>query len=250
MTVKELSLYLDEKIPASLREPWDNDGQMVVPNGDAEITGVLVALDCTSHAIEKAIEWGCNTIVTHHPLIFRPIAGLTDEHEVGKRVLKCVQNSISVLSYHTRLDSAQGGVNDCLADALGLCNTSAFVPYGRVGETEEQSFASFASKVRDALHTELCAAVNATDKVKRVAIVAGCGKDEIADVLRTGADTFVTGEVMHSHMIECKEMGLNLICATHHATERVVLPYLSELVSSCGVQTRVLPFEREAEYGI
>ena len=234
----------------ALGEAWDNDGQMVVPDGDAEITGVLVALDCTTRAVKKAKELGCNVIVTHHPLIFRPLSALTDGGEVGKRVLQCVQNGISVLSYHSRLDCVSGGVNDCLAEALGIADAEAFVPYGRVGEVQEQSFETFAQRVKDALQTELCAVVKASDKTKRVAVIAGCGKDEIADVLKTGADTFVTGEVMHSHMIECKEMGLNLICATHYATERVVLPFLRSLVEASGARTLVLPFEREAEYGI
>ena len=53
MTVKELAVHLDKKIPASLSEPWDNDGRMVIPHGDAEVTGVLCALDCTTGAIAR-----------------------------------------------------------------------------------------------------------------------------------------------------------------------------------------------------
>ena len=126
MKVNELSSYLENKIPIALSEPWDNDGRMVVPNGEAEVTGVLVALDCTSKAIERAAELGCNVIVTHHPLVFKPLANLTDGDNVGKRVLNCVQNGIAVLSYHTRLDSMEGGVNDCLADAIGLKRRARF----------------------------------------------------------------------------------------------------------------------------
>ena len=249
MKVKELASYLENKIPSTLSEPWDNDGRMVVPNGDAEVTGVLVALDCTSKAIEKAVERGCNVIVTHHPLVFKPLASLTDTDNVGKRVLNCVQNGIAVLSYHTRLDSMEGGVNDCLADAVGLKETSAFLPYGRIGDVGAQSFEAFAKHVSDVLGADV-SMVKANDTVSRVAVVSGAGKDEIADVIAAGADTFVTGEVMHNHMLECKESGLNLICATHYATERVVLPFLRGLIADCGVRAEVLPFEREDEYGI
>ncbi len=250
MTVKELAAYLDERIPSALSEPWDHDGRMVVPQSDAEVTGVLIALDCTSKAIEQAIERRCNVIVTHHPLLFKPLGALTDIDPVGKRVLKCVRDGIAVLSYHTRLDCIEGGVNDRLASAIGLTNTQAFLPYGRIGDVEEQIFETFAETVATALQTKELALVKAADRVKRVAIVSGSGKDEIEDVLKAGADTFVTGEVMHNHMLECMETGLNLICATHYATERVVLPFLCELVRESGVRAEVFPFEREAEYGI
>ena len=68
--------------------------------------------------------------------------------------------------------------------------------------------------------------VNASNRVKRVALVSGCGKDEIVAAISAGADTFVTGEVMHNHMIDCKELNLNLVCGTHYATEsfgRIIL---------------------------
>ena len=92
--------------------------------------------------------------------------------------------------------------------------------------------------------------VKAVPTVKKVALVSGSGKDEIREALRAGADTFVTGEVNHSCMLDCKELGLNLVCATHYATERVVLPFLQTVAKGAGVKTEIYPFAREAEYGI
>jgi putative NIF3 family GTP cyclohydrolase 1 type 2 len=91
--------------------------------------------------------------------------------------------------------------------------------------------------------------VKASDTVKRVAVVSGCGKDEINAVIAAGADTFVTGEVMHNHMIDCKELGLNLICGTHYATERIIVPILAEMVNKY-VPCDIYMFGREEEYGI
>lgn len=250
MTVFDLINYLGEKIPSSLSEPWDNDGDMVVPDRNAEVTGVLCALDCTSGAIAHAKALGCNVILTHHPLIFKPLSRLTDTDSVGKRVLECVANGIAVLSYHTRLDCLEGGVNDCLAAALGLENITSFLPYGRMGDVSEQSFETFLSHVGKTLETEELQCVKSTATVRKVALVSGSGKDEITHALRAGADTFVTGEASHSAMLDCKELGLNLICATHYATERVVLPFLQELVKGAEVRGELYPFCREAEYGI
>lgn len=251
MTVEQLAKELDIIIPRELSEPWDNDGRMIITDPKTEVTRALCVLDCTSFAIEIAISWGCNVIITHHPLIFKPIGAITPNDSVGKRIIKCINNGISVLSYHTRLDSMDGGVNDILAGYLGIKNTAAFLPYGRIGEVEEQSFADFAKKTSDALRLDVSSLglVKASDTVKRVAVVSGCGKDEINAVIAAGADTFVTGEVMHNHMIDCKELGLNLICGTHYATERIIVPILAEMVNKY-VPCDIYMFGREEEYGI
>lgn len=252
MTVEQLAKELDNIISPQLSEPWDNDGRMVIPDASAEVTRVFCTLECTSNSIGLAKQKGCNVILTHHPLIFKPLGRVLSSDSVGGRVLECIKSGISVLSYHTRLDSMQGGVNDMLADSLGLKNTTSFVPYGRLGEVEEQSFKSFCKKVCDVLGVELreLDLVRSHDRVRRVAVVSGCGKDEIGAAVSAGADTFVTGEVMHNHMVDCKELGLNLVCGTHYATERFVCKKLAEIVSGIGLDSVAYGFEREAEYGI
>lgn len=259
MTVEQLAKELDILIPDSLSEPWDNDGRMVIPTPNAEVTRVLCALDCTGKAIQAAKAWACNVIVTHHPLVFKPIGSVTPDDSVGKRIIECIKNGIAVLSYHTRLDSMDGGVNDKLAELIGLKNVQAFIPYGRIGDAEDEAFPSasltflsFADRVAEALEIEpsQITVVRANDTTKRVALVSGCGKDEIKAAIDAGADTFVTGEVMHNHLIDCMESGLNLICGTHFATERIILPVLAEKVRSCGVPADVWMFRPEIEFGL
>ncbi len=252
MTIGQLANYLDEKIPKNLSEPWDNDGRMVIPDINAEVTKVLCALDCTSVAIEKAKELGCNVIITHHPLIFKGVGAVLPTDSVGKRIIECIKNGIAVLSYHTRLDIMDGGVNDTLAKYIKVENTEAFIPYGRIGDVNEQSFEEYANFVSKSLGLKEgeISLVKSTDRVKRVALVSGSGKDDIAAALNAGADTFVTGEVMHNHMIDCKELGLNLICGTHYATERIIVPFLCEIVKELGLDGEIYQFIREEEYGI
>lgn len=251
MTVEQLIKVLDERFPKTLSEPWDNDGCDVIPDKNAEVTRALAVLDCTSVAIDIAKKHGCNVIVTHHPLVFKPLASVVDDDSVGKRVIECIKNGIAVISFHTRLDIIEGGVNDTLAGYIGIKNTESFIPYGRIGDVEKQTFVEFAEKVAKALklNVNTLPMVKANDTVSRVAVVSGCGKDEIGAALNAGADTFVTGEVMHNHMIDCKELGLNLICATHYATERIIVPMLSETVSEF-VPCDIYQFVREEEYGI
>ena len=144
-----------------------------------------------------------------------------------------------------------------IADAK---SNAKFVAADLLSQAEHDKMASavlvtdsmeFAEKVAKVLKLDVKAMpmVKTNDTVSRVAVVSGCGKDEIAAVLEAGADTFVTGEVMHNHMIDCKELGLNLICGTHYATERIIVPTLAEIVNEF-VPCDIYQFTREEEYGI
>ena len=253
MNIYELSEKLDSLIPLSLREEWDNDGLMIAPDGKKEIKTAVAALDATSTAIEFAISAGADVIVTHHPLLFEPVRSLCDLAPVGKRAIECIKNDLAVLSYHTRLDSLPGGVNDCLAGALGLRDTSAFLPFGRLGALENAcGFEAFLNGCENALGEKAACAVKRRE-VKKVAVVSGGGKHFVRDAFLAGADTFVTGEADHAALIEAAEYGMNMICLTHHATERIVLPALARIVenASCGsVKTLIFDFDRVKEYGV
>ncbi len=226
MNVKEFDQNMRALFGES--EPWDADGIQIDCGGD--IKKALVALDCTTGALKRARETGADAVVTHHPLIFRPLSCVSVSDSVGGRVAFACRAGISVVSYHTCLDIAPGGVNDCLCAALGVKDTSAFVPYGRIGSVETTDLASFASACENALGARAQNALDCGVPVLKVAVVSGSGKDEIKAALSAGADTFVTGEVNHAAIIDCREYGLNLLCLTHFATENVVLPFLAERV--------------------
>lgn len=252
MTVSEFSRELECRIPSALSESWDNDGAMLIPDSDRQVKRVLVALDATTAAINRAIAIGADAIVTHHPLIFSGMKSISDSDAVGKRVIACINNGIAVFSYHTRLDSMQGGVNDCLMQVLGFDDFDSFLPFGRVATLAEQmSFEDFTALVSNRLGESPSASVKSRS-VKKIAVVSGGGKDFVRDAAAIGADTYITGEASHSAYIEAHELGINMLCMTHHATERVVLSALSDIVKDIdsGIETVIFDFEREIEYGI
>ncbi|HPU18347.1 MAG TPA: Nif3-like dinuclear metal center hexameric protein, partial [Bacillota bacterium] len=114
-TVKELYSYLSGQIPTSLSSEWDNDGLMVCPDSGAIVNNVLLTLDVTSGALKRAAELGCCVVISHHPLLFHPLKSITDAGAVSQRAIYALQNNITVVSFHTRLDAVIGGVNDVLA---------------------------------------------------------------------------------------------------------------------------------------
>ena len=128
-TVGDVYRLIDQFAPFSLAEDWDNPG-LLVGSPDLTVTKALLAMDVTPAVIEEAAKTGAELIVTHHPVIFSPIKRV----EAGSIVYNLIRNGISVISAHTNLDIAEGGVNDCLAECLGLCNIKG------LEESSEESF--------------------------------------------------------------------------------------------------------------
>ena len=234
MTVKELYQRMSEYIPEDLRCDWDNDGIMVCPDSNAEVKKVLISLDVTEEIVDYAIDQGFDLIVSHHPLIFRPLQSVTEESHVSRKVVKLIANAISVFSFHTRADRVKDGVNDRLAEILGITDPKPFGEdgLGRIGTlSEEYELEIFADAVKLALGADSIKLADGYNSVKRVAVVGGDGKDFVADAVKMGADTYVSGRLSYNVMEEAAEMGINLIEAGHYFTELPITEFFSELIS-------------------
>lgn len=233
MKIYEIIEKLDALFPDSLREPWDNDGEMLVLDGRREVTGVLTTLDVTDEAVEEAVRLGANLIVSHHPMIFKAISHL-DATPLSKRIEKLIKADISVLSYHTRFDSADGGMNDRLAEKLGLKSPVSF-GMGRIGDWEECTPSEFAKAVGKLLDTDVIL-YEGERKIKRVAVLGGGGKDFIHTAHTLGADAFVTGDVSYSIANEERPYGITIVDAGHFATERIAVDAFAEIIEEMGVK--------------
>lgn len=95
---------------------------------DKPVSRVLVALDVTDEVIEEAISAEAELIIAHHPLIFRPLTEIDTAHGQGPLIEKCIKHDIAVYAAHTNLDIAPGGVNDMMADSLGLKDVEVLAP--------------------------------------------------------------------------------------------------------------------------
>lgn len=233
MTVEEIYEALEREIPDTLREPWDNDGLMCAPDGSREVERAIVALDITESVVDYAISEGADLIVTHHPLIFKPLRSISENGNVSRKVIKLIQHGIAVISLHTRADKVTGGVNDILADILGLTDTEPFGEgnLGRIGMLDgETSIEDFSYTVKEALGADCVKVSDACIPVQKVAVVGGDGKDFVKDALSLGADTYVSGRISYNMMVEAAEMGINLIEAGHYFTEAPVTAYFQELL--------------------
>ena len=233
MNVQEFYKKLSVHFPEELREAWDNDGIMCCADGTAEIYRALVTLDVTEEIVDYAIERGFNLIISHHPLIFKPLGAITEENNVSRKVIKLINNNVSVFSFHTRADKAEGGVNDILAGILGLKNTEPFGEggLGRIGELDEEcDLDVFSDIIKTKLGADGIRVADGYDTVKRVAVVGGEGKGYVNAAIACGADTYVSGRIGYNVMEEAPERAINLIEAGHYYTEFPITSYFAELV--------------------
>lgn len=226
--------------PAYMKMDWDNVG-LLCGKFDAEVTKVLVALDPMLDVFEEAKALSCELVVTHHPLIFGSVKQVNDESYDGRNLLFLIENGIAAMNLHTNLDCCPGGVNDVLAETLGLQNVKILNPVGtdaqgrpygliRMGEVQPQDAAAFAAFVKTALSCPGVRFADAGKKVCRVAVGGGSCGSEIEDVLSVGCDTLVTADLKYNHFEEAKYRGLNLIDAGHFETENPVCAVLERVL--------------------
>lgn len=234
MKIHELYKFFNEKIPTSLSCDWDNDGLMCCGDPEREVCRVLVALDITAAVVAEAIAGKYDLVLSHHPLIFRPLRAVEPSDPVAKKVLKLLQAGITAMSFHTRLDAVVGGVNDTLADALGLVDV---VPFGNGGETigrigtlkEAMPVEEFAKRVKSVTGAPWVQLSDAGIKACRVAVLGGGGSGDVDAARAAGADTYLTGELKHNQLTDAPEWGVNLIAAGHFYTEDLICSRLCEL---------------------
>ncbi|WP_294068360.1 Nif3-like dinuclear metal center hexameric protein [Proteiniphilum sp. UBA1028] len=127
MRIKEILQVIEQLAPLPLQEDFDNSGLQVGDSG-REVTGVLLAIDVTENVIDEALALGCNLIITHHPLAFRPFKSLTGRNYIERCIMQAIKNDLVIYAAHTNLDNAPGGVNYKLAEMLELQNVKILQP--------------------------------------------------------------------------------------------------------------------------
>jgi dinuclear metal center YbgI/SA1388 family protein len=207
---------------------------MCCADDSAEVKRALISLDVTEEVVDYAIDNGFDLILSHHPLIFRPLAAINPDSHVARKVIKLISSGVSVISLHTRADKVRGGVNDCLAKLLGLSDVEPFGDdgLGRIGHFErETNLEDFAALVKTALGIDKLLVSDAYNPVYTVALVGGDGKSYVNDAIELGADTYLSGRIGYNVMEEAAEMGINLVEAGHYATEFPVTKFFMHLIN-------------------
>ena len=253
-TVKNITAIIEAMAPRTLAEDWDNPG-LAVGDEDAPVSKVLTALDCDEKVVDEAIQKGCDMIVCHHPLIFRPLGFVTTENAIGKVVLKAAKHGIAIYSAHTNLDCAPGGTNDFLCNLLGIKNVEICEDAGegnliRVGEIPPQPFEDFAKHIAKTLGKPYIRCVGNKEKIiSTVGVCTGGGGEYIRE-MADKCQLYITGDVKYHMARDAEENGICIAVAEHFETERYAAEILRNILKEAGVEAICSEENKDVFYDI
>lgn len=158
MKVSDLEVLLNDFIPLNLAQSWDNVG-LQVGDRNSNVSGILISIDVTDTTIDFAQRSNCNLILSHHPVIFKPIKNIIEDTFHGRLISKLIKNNLAVYAAHTNLDSINWGVSNCLAKSIGLEGSE---PIQSIDEDGDYKLVTFVPK-------------EAVEKVRNVVCSAGAG---------------------------------------------------------------------------
>ena len=243
--VKELLAWLDDYAPFRFAESWDNCG-LQVGDPEAGVERVLVALDPGSATIGEAERLGCQCLVTHHPLIFRPLQSVRLDRFPEKLVARALTSGIHLIAAHTNLDVARGGTNDLLAKMLELESTRPLETSGDWREEDRYAGMGTVGMLRRPMSLEemsrsVCGALGGIEarvvgspekRVERVALCTGSGGSLLGRAVEAGVDAYVSGDIKYHEAQTALEAGLALIDIGHFASERPIVESLAACLKS------------------
>jgi len=244
MNVGEILNYINELAPWKYAEEWDNVGLML-GSRTFQVKKVLLCMDVTSKVINEAIEQDVNLILSHHPFLFSKLNTVDLDTMKGQQISTLIKNDICVISAHTNLDVAVGGVNDTLAEAAGLTNCGLLKSYipegidvdmgmGKVGELPNRlCFEEFISIVKKNLDIDKLRLIGAQPKtVKKVATFCGSFDVDLDIIKRHDVDVLITGDIKYHTALDAREMGLCILDVGHYASEHLIVNKLKKLLEN------------------
>ena len=231
LTVQQVYDFINERAPFETQVAYDNSG-LLVGNPVAEVSGVVFALDVSHAVIDEAIGNGANLIVTHHPLMFSPVKRLLENDFESALICRLIRAGISLISAHTNLDQSPGGINDTLAEVIGLTDVTGegFLRVGAVAQP--MSAADLAAHINRRLGDVVRIMGDPQRIISRVGLCSGSGSDEWAAAAAMGAQAFLTGEAKHHHALAASASGVVILEAGHHATEEPGIFVLANALQS------------------
>jgi len=252
-TVADIIEIAERLAPPELAEAWDNVG-LQVGNPNWPVKRVWVALDPLPQVVSDACEAGVDLLITHHPLIFKPLKSIDCTSHIGSIVREALVNCLTIFAAHTNLDSVSDGVNDTLAHRIGLqdliplCGDTPMGDDGREDTVEDQghgrekvqglgrigvlpqklSLKELAIQVKKTLGLKnVTMAGNSTLSVDRVALCSGSGGSLMGDFFASKAQVYISGDLRYHDAREVEIAGRGMIDIGHFASEHLIVDVLA-----------------------
>ena len=243
--VQNVVEFMEAFAPSGLAEDWDNVG-LLIGRSQAPLEKVMTCLTVTPASVQEAINRQAQLVVSHHPFPFRPFKQVTDGSVEGRLMLRLIEAKIAVYSPHTAFDSAAQGINQRLAEGLGLEGIEPIVEHsdgspsslaeGRVGAgrlghlSMPLPLAELGQRLKGLLKVKGLYQVGCRGEqrlAKRVAVACGSGGSLLQLSLRRGCDVFITGEASFHTCLAAQAAGIRMILPGHFASERFAVEELA-----------------------
>lgn len=252
MKCSEIIEILEKLAPLSMACDWDNPG-LLAGRYDKEVKKILLALDATDEVVEEAVLMKADLLITHHPLIFKPVKNVNDQSFVGRRLMAMIQNDLSYYAMHTNFDAAPNGMGAVAAGRLGLISSQVLEVMGTVGENSKQdgsvstsygigryglleekmTIKDLADKIKSAYGIPFVTVFGSGNEerlVQKVAVCPGSGGSVMKEALKCGAEVYVTGDIGHHDGIDALAEGLTVIDAGHYGIEHIFMDYMEHFL--------------------
>jgi len=228
---------LEALSPIKFALEFDNTG-FQIGRKEKEVHKICLATDVTDDVIEQAISGEADLLLTHHALIFKPLAQILADDIIGRRVLKLIRHDINYMSMHTNFDVI--GMADYAADMLALSKRQVLmVTYiekdvregiGRFGTLPRPAaLGECAETVKSSFNLDSVRVYGESSRIiKTAAVSPGSGSDALIYARKANVDLLITGDIKHSMALEALAYGIALIDAGHFGTEKIFVPYLKE----------------------
>ena len=238
MLLREIINSIESVAPRSAQENWDNSGMQVGDTG-RDITSVLLTTDITEDVVSEAIEYGCQLVISHHPLLFHGLKQVCGQTPQARVVEMAIKHDIAIYSAHTNLDSVVGGINTRLAERLGIRDYRLLTEsgLGAIGSLPEPvNYLDFIEQIRKTLD---CSYVRYTrpakELIRTVAVCGGSGAEFIETAIEQGADVYLTADCKY-HEFQDADQRIGLIDIDHWYSERHAREIFRDMLEPLGVK--------------
>lgn len=239
-TVNEIVDKLNRFAPQELAEDWDPVG-LSFGSYDQQVKKIFVTLDLDPFTLKEAIEEKADLVVTHHPLIFKPIDTLNAEDSKRRLFIDIIKQDLAVFSMHTNIDQLNGGLNDWLAEKIGFENTEVLatsledeqIGYGRIGHfASPLKIDEIIDKVKKAYDVDYVRynEFSPNKSYKRIGIVGGSGADFASEAIKNNVELLITGDISYHEAQDMLRNGLSFIDAGHYI-EKIFVEEMTQIIS-------------------
>ena len=201
----------------------------------------MTCLTLSATTLDEAIRENADLVICHHPIPFKPMSKITDDTTAGQLLLKAIEAGIAIYSPHTAWDNSMTGINQQLANILGLELVRPLQPFpssvsddeslgvGRHGRLSTPlSIDHVMDRIRVSIPTIQSRHTHAADhRISKIGIICGSGGSRLSLVARRGCDAILTGEATYHQCLEAESVGIAMLMIGHHASESFAMKALA-----------------------